>query len=370
LLDPKSPLAAQEMTLRVMSRAKLGKPPTKWRDALSQVIAPTDRTLLPLAIEAARKWPVSKSPDDRLNLALAAVADSEEASRDLRVAALAVIAGSLGELSEPQFKLLVATLPADNSVVARSAAVDAITSAALTPTQLDTLCSAIPSAGPLELNRLIIAFARSTDQHLGLKLLTSLRSAEALESLRMDIVRSSLSKYGADVQKGVGELEALVNVDSAEQRRRIDELLPRMKSGDGRRGHAVFHSTKATCSACHRMGAAGGTVGPELSKVGEIRTERDLLESILFPSLSFVQSYEPVVVVTVDGRTINGRIVEESDKELVIATAPNQESRLARDDVESIEPSQVSVMPGGLEGQLSIEELADLVAFLKNPTGK
>jgi putative heme-binding domain-containing protein len=118
------------------------------------------------------------------------------------------------------------------------------------------------------------------------------------------------------------------------------------------------------------MGHAGGLVGPDLSHIGEARTERDLLESILYPSLSFVRSYEPVLVVTADGRTINGTVVDETESEYVLATGVDQQIRLRRDEVDELEPSLVSIMPGGLDGQLSVQEMADLVAFLKNATGK
>ena len=134
----------------------------------------------------------------------------------------------------------------------------------------------------------------------------------------------------------------LVNVDAAAQRERIEELLPLMAQGDVRRGHAVFHSSKAACSACHRLGYAGGTVGPELTRIGETRTERDLLESILYPSLSFVRSYEPVLIITVEGRTISGTIRDETPQEYVLATGPDQEMRVPREEVEQIQPSTVS----------------------------
>ena len=44
----------------------------------------------------------------------------------------------------------------------------------------------------------------------------------------------------------------------------------------------------------------GGHVGPDLTNIGQARTERDLLESIVYPSASFVRSYEPIIVVTTD----------------------------------------------------------------------
>jgi putative heme-binding domain-containing protein len=321
-------------------------------------------------VAAAQKLPFDKSAEDTLNRSLLKISDSRKNSQEIRVAALAVISASMRDLSESQFDLIVGALAVENPVTVRSAAAQALAEAPLTPSQLEQLCTAIESASPLELNRLLAPFGSSADDKVGMKLLTSLNRASALPSLRIDILRATMAKYGSSVQQGIDELESKLNVDAATQRKRIEELLPHMAKGDVARGHAVFYSSKAVCSACHRLGYAGGTVGPELTRIGEARTERDLLESILYPSLSFVRSYEPVSVVTVDGRTINGTIRDETEKEYILATGPDQEARVARDDVEQIEPSTVSVMPGGLDGQLSAQELADLVAFLKNATGK
>jgi putative heme-binding domain-containing protein len=106
--------------------------------------------------------------------------------------------------------------------------------------------------------------------------------------------------------------------------------------------------------------------GPDLTRIGRIRNERDLLESILYPSLSFVRSYEPVIVTTTDGRAINGLIKSETAAEVLLATGPNQEVRLRPDEIDERQNSKVSIMPAGLEKQLSLQDLLDLVAFLKN----
>ena len=85
----------------------------------------------------------------------------------------------------------------------------------------------------------------------------------------------------------------------------------------------------------------------------------------MFPSASFVRSYEPVVVITKDGRSYNGVIRKDAPDELVLATGVNQEARIARENIEDMQPSKVSIMPAGLDQQLTVRELADLVAFLK-----
>src|SRR5205823_12040083 len=119
-------------------------------------------------------------------------------------------------------------------------------------------------------------------------------------------------------------------------------------------------STKASCSACHAIGYLGGTIGPDLTHIGKIRAERDLLESIVFPSASFVRSYEPVQITTKKGKVFNGLVRRETPDEVVLAVSGTEEVRVARQDIDEVEPGKVSVMPAGLDQQLTPQELADL----------
>jgi putative heme-binding domain-containing protein len=105
-------------------------------------------------------------------------------------------------------------------------------------------------------------------------------------------------------------------------------LLGSLKGGDIRRGQAVFNSTKAACAACHAIGYLGGNVGPDLTHIGKIRSERDLLESIVFPSASLVRSYEPVLILTKSGKPHNGLIRKETPDEVVLATGGAAEQGL------------------------------------------
>ena len=127
----------------------------------------------------------------------------------------------------------------------------------------------------------------------------------------------------------------------------------------------MFNSQKAACFTCHAIGYLGGKLGPDLTHIGKIRTERDLLESIVFPSASFVRGYEPVVVTMKDGRVFNGIIRKDTADEVVLATGATQEERISREEIDDLRPSQVSVMPAGFEQQVTPQELADLIAFLR-----
>jgi putative membrane-bound dehydrogenase-like protein len=150
----------------------------------------------------------------------------------------------------------------------------------------------------------------------------------------------------------------------ARQRARLDELASLVKSADAGRGAEVYRSAKAICTTCHAMSNIGGTFGPDLTKIGAIRVERDLLEAIVFPSASFVRSYEPMLVKTKTGDQ-PGILKKDAQDEVVLANGPTSEVHIPRSDVVSVQPGTVSLMPQGFDGILTPQELADLVAFLR-----
>ena len=90
-----------------------------------------------------------------------------------------------------------------------------------------------------------------------------------------------------------------------------------------------------------------------------------MLESILFPSLSFVRSFEPVTIATDDGRVFNGVIRDETDATLTLQLDAQKSIQIAKSAIEERQPGTVSIMPEGLEKQLTPQELADLVKYLK-----
>jgi len=110
-------------------------------------------------------------------------------------------------------------------------------------------------------------------------------------------------------------------------------MLGELKGGDVRRGQTVFNSAKAACASCHAIGYLGGNIGPDLTSIGQVRTERDLLESILYPSASFVRSYEPVIVATKSGDEYSGVLRKDATDEIILATGVNAETRIARTDI-------------------------------------
>jgi putative heme-binding domain-containing protein len=279
--------------------------------------------------------------------------------------ALAAIPGGLMSVNRDRFAFLRSWLAGDQPVVIRMTAADVLAKAKLTPPQLTELTESLRTATPLEIDRLLAAFEGSADDRLGSAILAALKTSPALASLRVETLKPHFAKFGLAVRAQLEELSATLNVDAGKQKAKLEELLTSTTGGDVRRGQAVFNGTKAACASCHAIGYLGGNIGPDLTRIAQIRTERDLLEAIVFPSASFVRSYEPVLVSTKDGKVASGVLRKDAPDEVVLAVAANQEVRIPRSEIEEMRPGSVSVMPAGLDQQLTTQELADLLAFLK-----
>ena len=138
--------------------------------------------------------------------------------------------------------------------------------------------------------------------------------------------------------------------------------------GDLQRGATIFR--EALCTRCHRVGATGPAVGPDLTYVGRRFTPRDILQSILIPSQVVAENYRNVEVVTTDGRVIIGRPLTAGDyraEKLRIATDPLRPSvvvELDKTEIELHRLAPTSPMPTGLLDTFTREEIADLLAYL------
>ncbi len=138
-----------------------------------------------------------------------------------------------------------------------------------------------------------------------------------------------------------------------------------LADGDIQRGRELFFGNKkAICATCHAVQGQGGQIGPDLTRIGAIRAPRDLLEAIVLPSVSFARGYEPFNLVTDDGQVLSGIIARETADAIHLVNTSRVETRVARKSIESLQQSNVSIMPEGMDNQLSHQELADLIAFL------
>jgi putative membrane-bound dehydrogenase-like protein len=365
LVDKSARREEKRLVLRAMAGAALKPVPAGWVAALTEVLSGGDGELVREAVSTARALPLAANRSSALTRQLLALAGDEKAAAEVRLGALAAVPGGLRSVKAETFAFLRSRLLPELPVAERGLASEVLVKANLTAQQLGVLAESLDKVGPMELDRLLEAFARATDESAGMKLLAAIERSPVRSSVRVAGLRARLAKYSDKVRQSCEALCAKLDAELTKQREQLDRLLAEMKGGDVRRGQAVFNSTKAACVSCHAIGYLGGKVGPDLTQIGKIRSDRDLLESILFPSASFVRSYEPVLVTTIKGKQHNGLVRKDSPEEIVLVTSATEEVRIARKEIESMEPSKVSLMPAGLDKVLSRQELADLVAFLR-----
>ncbi|MBX9788502.1 MAG: HEAT repeat domain-containing protein [Pirellulales bacterium] len=155
-----------------------------------------------------------------------------------------------------------------------------------------------------------------------------------------------------------------------ENKHSFEELLAFLNSdeaahGDATRGAAVFD--KAQCIKCHRFGARGEGVGPDLSGVSRRFQKKEVLESVIHPSQVISDQYSSKTVVTTGGLTYTGIVAPSGENAIVVLQASAEKVVIAKDEIEEIVPSNKSAMPEGLFNTLTLEEIADLFAYLGRP---
>jgi putative membrane-bound dehydrogenase-like protein len=352
----------QQVALQAMGRSGLNSIPAAWQDALIEAMRHGNT---PIAVAVTRAFPAGRSFPPKLADELRRVGESDIAT-EVAMAALTAIPGGLPEVNDRLFNLLIGCYDrTEDRPTYTSEATEILSRAKLSPAQLRVVIERLPRVGPAHLPKLLNAFTRTTDPDIGLSLVAALTGPKVRAGVRADVVRPILDKYPEAVRDAAAKLYAALDADRGGELEKLTALLNDLPKGDIRRGQVVFNGQKAACITCHQMGYLGGKVGPDLTRIGGIRSDRDLLEAIVFPSASFVRSYEPVTVTTADGRVVNGVVRDDRPDELVLAVNATDEVRIPRRDIEEVKPGSVSVMPSGFDQQLSKQDLADLVAFLK-----
>lgn len=362
--SPKTP-SSRRIALQAMAAARVNPLPATWAAALAETLEAGDASDAALVVEvvtSARKIEGNARP---LRVALAQVADASHADDATRLKVLHVTSNQKA-VSSSSFDLLLSKLDADDPVDQRLTAADVLANAAISPEQFRRLALRVADLGPMELDRVLPAFAKSSDAETGRLLAKSLGENDSTGDVLPEKLRLAFSKFDADVAELAKPILERPQADAEERAARLEELLHAIETGNARRGQQVFQSSKAACASCHTVGFLGGRVGPDLTRIGQIRTERDLLEAILYPSASFVRSYEPMVVLTRDGLVYTGVPGDDDGETVTLAVAADKTITIPHDDIEELRPGSVSIMPAGLEKQLSEQELLDLVTFLKN----
>ena len=119
------------------------------------------------------------------------------------------------------------------------------------------------------------------------------------------------------------------------------------------------------CSQCHRADGAGHNVGPDLISIKN-KSLDDLLIAILDPNRERQPNYTSYNLVTVDGRVFAGIVVAETATAITLRQPEGKEVTVRREDIDLLKSSGKSLMPEGLEKDITEQQLADVLAFIKS----
>jgi putative membrane-bound dehydrogenase-like protein len=367
LADPAGASKRQMFLLDVMDRCGLREFPRRWAGGLGELLEHSAPEVRMRALHLVRAVDIT-SLDDRIGK----IASSDASPAGLRISALAVLVRRSGTVDEKALQFLLAEAGKSPDASARLSAAQVLGKARLSDAQLLMLAhNAIPRADALTLPSLLEAFRNSAQNDTGKAMVAALlKSQVTIGEPDARRLKEILDKYPTDVRTAARPLLAhLEELQKAriERLRKLESLLN--AGGDVGRGRRIFFGEKVACYHCHTIGNQGGHVGPDLTAVGAIRSGHDILEAIVFPSASFVPGFE-IFNVETKTDTYSGVRGQDTPGAVTLVTGPNAEVRIPRKDILSIKPSNVSLMPEGLDESLTRAEFIDLLAFLQGQTSR
>jgi putative heme-binding domain-containing protein len=183
-----------------------------------------------------------------------------------------------------------------------------------------------------------------------------------------DSWEQKIAAWQAWFAKSFPELpEAALPVDAEGSKWKYDELLEFITgkegyAGDPAKGSLAFQ--KATCDKCHRYGDRGEAMGPDLTSLTKRFTRKEVLQSILYPSHIIPSQYVSQNLLLVDGRQILGIVAPGAAGEKVVLTSEGEKLPIPEQDIDEITPSKTSSMPDSLLKELTLQEIADLFAYV------
>jgi putative membrane-bound dehydrogenase-like protein len=182
--------------------------------------------------------------------------------------------------------------------------------------------------------------------------------ANQLEPLRLDQLRKQ-----PDAALRQRAQRVLAGQVAPDRRKVVEAYQAALElKADVARGRTVF---KKNCITCHRLENEGVEVGPDLLSALRSKSREQLLIDILDPSREVDPRYLNYVVTTKKGLSLSGLIAAETASSLTLRRGEKAEDTVLRSQIDEVQATAKSLMPEGLEAQLSQQDVADLIAYLQ-----
>ncbi|MDA0917623.1 MAG: c-type cytochrome [Planctomycetota bacterium] len=150
---------------------------------------------------------------------------------------------------------------------------------------------------------------------------------------------------------------------SSDRQSLIEDFEPALKlAGDEVRGRLIFEKR---CASCHRLRGIGKSIGADLAALKD-RTSKAILTAILDPNRAVEAKFLSYTAVTTAGKSVSGMLLSETGNSVTLVSTDGKEHVLLRRDLDQLISSQRSVMPEGLEKDLSQQDIADVIAFVQS----
>jgi putative heme-binding domain-containing protein len=142
----------------------------------------------------------------------------------------------------------------------------------------------------------------------------------------------------------------------------VDSYRPALeKKGDAKQGLELY---RKFCLPCHRAGKEGKDVGPDLSTVKQ-RTPEELLIAILDPNREVNPQFVAVRILTTGGDVLDGLVASENATSVTLKRQGGDTDTILRVRIEKLVRSTLSLMPEGLEKSVDLQQMADIIQFIK-----
>ena len=353
--------AKQSLMLDVITHSSVKEMPAAWLQQLSALLENGS-----VEIKSQILGLIEARGVKALNGQLNKIVQSPSTSPDFKLKALSSKLLSEPKLSDNEFNMVFAFLNPGHESPVRQMAARLLAKAKLSDAQLISLAKEqIGLTDVFLLPSLVGAFDGNKSPEVGEALVAALgKSADRLDNLSEQDLESLFSKYPQKIKTSAEPLMATLNKRNAARLTELKAVEAGLGRGDVALGAKIFFG-KAICSSCHAVANKGGKFGPDLTNIGDIRSSHDILEAILYPSASFAREHETSKVVT-KSLTYTGIIKEQFPEAITVEVGPGVIVRVQRSEITGIEPLGISMMPPGLDKQLTSEELSDLMAYLNS----
>ena len=165
----------------------------------------------------------------------------------------------------------------------------------------------------------------------------------------------------ASIEKYWGEIVSLSSAQVHSEISRINTALSK-GSGNPRAGKPLFMQN---CGRCHLLFDEGGRIGPDLTPFARTNLER-MLTSVVNPSLEIREGFENYLIITVDGRVLNGFLADKDSQVVILRGVDGQNIILKQHEIDEMKVVPQSVMPEGALKALTDQQLRDLFAYLRS----